>query len=134
MDDMRTLAATKGVRIFEGTAAKSIEETKAGVVVYTVGGRVLAGRAVICSNGFTNSFGVDSLSHSLPIHIHALATRKLSPEVAANIAPFTAPQRMSRLDPKATRSTGSACFPRVICCSAAASSPFLLRISASSPR
>ncbi len=85
MHDLRRLADLKGVRIYEGTSVTSVKARKDSVIVCTPGGKAVAEQVVICANGFTNSMGVDSLSHSLPIHIHALATGALPPEIAAQI-------------------------------------------------
>ncbi len=80
-----------GVRLFEGTPARSIEKTAAGWVVTTPRGRVVADRVLLASNGYTDWFApglAPRIAHSLiPILSWQMATVPQSEAVRATILP-----------------------------------------------
>ncbi len=84
VEALKTLALRAGVKIYENSAVVSVDDGSI-VRVRTRNGYISTQKAVICVNGFTSSLGINALGHSLPVHIHALATRPLPPDIAGRI-------------------------------------------------
>lgn len=80
-----------GVRLFEGTPARSLEKTPAGWVVTTPTGRVVADRVLLASNGYTDAFTpglAPRIAHSLiPVLSWQMATAPQSDAVRASVLP-----------------------------------------------
>ncbi len=84
MEGFKRAVTSANVRIFEGSGAISIEEGSE-VRVRTSKGSVTAKHVVVASNGFNESFGLDTSAVAIPVHIFALATKPLSAKKLASI-------------------------------------------------
>ena len=80
---LRDLVLRHGVRLYEGTAAESVESGRQ-VVVRTPRGRVTADKAVLALNAFSGQFSV-MYRYLLPKFSYALATEPLDDEAASQV-------------------------------------------------
>lgn len=82
---LKAMVLRAGVRIYENTPVTKLSDASSSTRVVTQRGSIAADKVVLAVNGFTDSLGVDTISHSMPIHIHALATGILPKETMDRI-------------------------------------------------
>ena len=99
---LRDVVLRQGVRLFEGTAAESVE-SGSQVVVRTPRGRVTADKAVLALNAFSGQFGV-MYRYVLPKFSYALATEPLDEETASQVG-LADDYYLTDLQPSGGRST-----------------------------
>ena len=99
---LRDMVLRHGVRLYEGTAADSVE-SGTQVVVRTPRGRVTAEKAVLALNAFSGQFSVMS-RYVLPKFSYALATEPLDDQTATQVG-LADDYFVSVLQPSGGRST-----------------------------
>ena len=85
VEGLRTEAARRGVRIFEGAAVGGFEFPADRVVIGTPGGRVRARRAVLATNAYSHQLFPRLAFRFLPLYDYILVSEPLTPAQRAAI-------------------------------------------------